>query len=138
MRSKRLCAGCHTAIGTVAGEVKLGPDGVFQASDIAKKGVQCDLCHTIKDGARTGAPTGPPQNASIVVDPGSVKRGPYKDADSPYHDTEYSETGAKSEFCANCHNVFHPSNNFPIEDTYREWKTSRCTPRQASSARTAT
>ena len=49
---EKLCAGCHTAIGTVAGEVKLGPDGVFQASDIAKKGVQCDLCHTIKGGAR--------------------------------------------------------------------------------------
>jgi hypothetical protein len=51
-------------------------------------------------------------------------RGPYKDADSPYHDTEYSEFHTKSEFCANCHNVFHPSNHFPIEDTYREWKTS--------------
>ena len=49
---EKLCAGCHTAIGTVAGEVKLGPDGVFQASDIAKKGVQCDLCHTIKGRAR--------------------------------------------------------------------------------------
>jgi Zn-finger protein len=121
---ERLCAGCHTAIGTVAGEVKLGPDGVFQASDIAKKGVQCDLCHTIKGARDQETPSGEPQNASIVVDPGSVKRGPYKDSDSPYHDTEYSEFHTKSEFCANCHNVFHPSNNFPIEDTYREWKTS--------------
>ena len=121
---EKLCAGCHTAIGTVAGEVKLGADGVFQASDIAKKGVQCDLCHTIKAGRESETPTGEPQNASIVVDPGSVKRGPYKDADSPYHDTEYSEFHTRSEFCANCHNVFHPSNNFPIEDTYREWRTS--------------
>ncbi len=121
---EKLCAGCHTAIGTVAGEVRLGPDGVFQASDIAKKGVQCDLCHTIKGARDLETPTREPQNASIVVDPGSLKRGPYKDADSPYHDTEYSELHTKSEFCANCHNVFHPSNNFPIEDTYREWKTS--------------
>jgi hypothetical protein len=121
---ERLCAGCHTAIGTVAGEVRLGADGVFQASEIAKKGVQCDLCHTIKGARDKETPTGEPQNASIVVDPGNLKRGPYKDADSPYHDTEYSELHTKSEFCANCHNVFHPSNNFPIEDTYREWRTS--------------
>jgi hypothetical protein len=65
-----------------------------------------------------------PGNASIIVDPGSVKRGPYKDSDSPYHETEYSELHTRSEFCGNCHNVFHPSNNFPIEDTYREWKNS--------------
>jgi Zn-finger protein len=121
---EKLCAGCHTAIGTVAGEVKLGPDGVFQASEIAKKGVQCDLCHTIKGVRDHETPSREPQNASIVVDPGPVKRGPYKDSDSPYHETEYSELHTKSEFCANCHNVFHPSNNFPIEDTYREWKTS--------------
>ena len=86
--------------------------------------MQCDLCHTIKGARDHETPTREPQNASIIVDPGSVKRGPYKDADSPYHDTEYSELHTKSEFCANCHNVFHPSNNFPIEDTYREWKTS--------------
>ncbi len=121
---EKLCAGCHTAIGTVAGEIRLGTDGVFQASEIAKKGVQCDLCHTIKGARDLETPTREPQNASIIVDPGAVKRGPYKDADSPYHDTEYSELHTRSEFCANCHNVFHPSNNFPIEDTYREWKTS--------------
>ncbi|MHB8894179.1 MAG: multiheme c-type cytochrome [Candidatus Geothermincolia bacterium] len=121
---EKLCAGCHTAIGTIAGEVKLGADGVFQASEIAKKGVQCDLCHTIMGTRGLETPTHEPGNASIIVDPGSVKRGPYKDADSPYHDTEYSELHTRSEFCGNCHNVFHPSNNFPIEDTYREWKSS--------------
>jgi hypothetical protein len=121
---EKLCAGCHTAIGTLAGEVRLGADGVFTASDIAEKGVQCDLCHTIRAARGHEAPTLEPGNASIVVDPGSVKRGPYRDSDSPYHDTEYSELHTRSEFCGNCHNVFHPSNNFPIEDTYREWKTS--------------
>ncbi len=118
------CAGCHTAIGTLAGEVRLEPDGVFQTSAIAKKGVQCDLCHTIKGTRSHETPMLEPGNASIIVDPGSVKRGPYKDSVSPYHDTEYSELHTRSEFCANCHNVFHPSNNFPIEDTYREWKNS--------------
>jgi hypothetical protein len=122
---ERLCAGCHTAIGTMAGEVRLGADGVFHAgSEVAKKGVQCDLCHTIAGARDRETPTREPQNASIVVDPGAVKRGPYKDSDSPYHDTEYSALHTSSEFCANCHNVFHPSNNFPIEDTYREWRSS--------------
>ena len=121
---ERLCAGCHSVIGTVAEEIKLGADGVFRASEIAMKGVQCDICHTIKAAREQETPSREPQNASLVVDPGSVKRGPYKDADSPYHETEYSDLHTRSEFCANCHNVFHPSNNFPIEDTYREWKTS--------------
>jgi len=26
--------------------------------------------------------------------------------------------------CGNCHNIFHPTNNFPIERTYDEWKYS--------------
>jgi Zn-finger protein len=121
---EQLCAGCHTAIGTVAREVKLGPDGVFQASEIARKGVQCDLCHTFKASRWSETPTREPENGSLVVDPGSVKRGPYRDSDSPYHETEYSELHTRSEFCANCHNVFHPVNNFPIEYTYNEWKSS--------------
>jgi hypothetical protein len=121
---EKLCAGCHTAIGTVAEEVRLGADGVFQASAIAKKGVQCDLCHTIKASTSGITPTREPENASVIVEPGSVKRGPYKDADSPYHETEYSDLHTRSEFCANCHNVFHPFNHFPIENTYYEWKNS--------------
>jgi len=121
---ENLCAGCHTAIGTVAGEVRLGPDGNFQVSEIAAKGVQCDLCHTVKASRALETDAREPHNASLIVEPGNTKRGPYRDSDSPYHDVEYSELHTKSEFCANCHSVFHPLNGFPIEYTYNEWRSS--------------
>ncbi len=122
---EQLCAGCHTAIGTVAGEVKLNREtGKFEMSDLARKGVQCDLCHTIKSSTRHITPTLEPFNASIIIEPGDTKRGPYKDSVSPYHESEYSDLHTRSEFCANCHNVFHPVSYFPIERTYDEWKNS--------------
>lgn len=119
----KLCAGCHTGIGTVSEEIFM-KDGEFQASNIAKKGVQCDLCHTIVESTFLKTPTHEPQNASISLEPGDVKRGPYKDAASPFHETAYSKLHTTSEFCANCHHVFHPVTNFHIERTYDEWKYS--------------
>lgn len=120
---RNLCAGCHTTIGTVSEEVTF-ENGKFNASDIAKEGVTCDMCHTISDVRMKISPTGLPQNASFVISPGDIKRGPYKDSVSPYHKTEYSELHTKSEFCGSCHNVFHPVTNFHIENTYTEWKFS--------------
>jgi len=119
----KLCGGCHAAAGVVSNDLVF-KDNQFFTSDIAKRGVHCDLCHTVKGTRFIDTPTNEPQNASIIVDPGPVKRGPYKDAVSPFHETAYSELHTKSIFCANCHNVFHPVNNFHIERTYDEWKYS--------------
>ncbi len=118
-----LCGGCHAGVGVVSNDLTF-KNGEFQTSDIAKEGVHCDLCHTIKESSSHKTPTNEPQNASIVLAPGNVKRGPYKDSESPHHETAYSELHTKSEFCANCHQVFHPINNFHIERTYDEWKYS--------------
>jgi len=118
-----LCGGCHSAIGVVSGDITL-KESEFHTSAIAKEGVQCDLCHTIKDTVFLETPTYEPQNASIILAPGKVKRGPYKDSVSPHHETAYSELHTRSKFCANCHQVFHPVNNFHIERTYDEWKYS--------------
>ncbi len=118
-----LCGGCHSAIGVVSSDI-LFKDSEFHTSPIAKEGVQCDLCHTIKDTVFLETPTYEPQNASIILAPGKVKRGPYKDSVSPHHETSYSELHTRSQFCANCHQVFHPVNNFHIERTYDEWKYS--------------
>ena len=119
----KLCAGCHTAIGTVSEEVVF-EYGEFQVSEIAQKGVQCDLCHSISASTLLETPTHLPQNASFIVDPGVVKRGPYRNSVAPFHECAYSELHTKSEFCGNCHNVFHPVTNFHIENTYSEWKFS--------------
>lgn len=122
-KTDKLCAGCHTAIGTVSEEVVFS-EGTFQASEIAQQGVQCDLCHSVTASTFLETPTHLPQNASIIVDPGIVKRGPYRDSVSPFHECAYSDLHTRSEFCGNCHNVFHPVTNFHIENTYSEWKFS--------------
>jgi hypothetical protein len=122
---RNLCAGCHTPIGTVSEEVTFDPaEGRFYASEIAMRGVQCDFCHTVESSTWRDTPTGQPQNGSLIMDPGDVKRGPYKDSDSPGHDTAYSELHTSAEFCGSCHHVFHPVTNFPIERTYDEWRQS--------------
>ena len=54
----------------------------------------------------------------------STMLGPFKDSDSPYHPTKYSELHTKSDFCGLCHNVSHAGNHMPIEQTYNEWKNS--------------
>ena len=119
--TEKLCSSCHTAIGVSSMEVGFS-GGVV--SDIAKKGVQCDVCHSITATNYDTTHADEPHNATFVLDPGDVKRGPFKDAESDFHETEYSELHTKSEFCANCHHVFHPLSNFPIERTYDEWKYS--------------
>jgi predicted HNH restriction endonuclease len=118
--TEKLCSGCHSAIGVATMEIGSGAD----LSEIAKKGVQCDVCHSIAGTNYKDTRPGEPHNATIILDPGDVKRGPFKDSESDFHETEYSELHTKSELCANCHHVFHPISNFPIERTYDEWKRS--------------
>ncbi len=121
--TNNLCGGCHGAVGVLSNELTF-KDGEFHAPDIAREGVHCDLCHTITTSSFADTPNYEPGNASFVVAPGSVKRGPHADAESPYHETAYSKLHTSSLFCANCHQVFHPVNNFHIERTYDEWKYS--------------
>ncbi|MDF1536925.1 MAG: multiheme c-type cytochrome [bacterium] len=122
---RNLCAGCHSPIGTVAEEVVFDPDkGRFVAGPLAEKGVQCDFCHTVSESTWRDTPAAQPMNGSLIMDPGDVKRGPYRESDSPGHDTAYSELHTSAEFCGSCHHVFHPVTNFPIERTYDEWKQS--------------
>jgi hypothetical protein len=121
--TRNLCGGCHGAVGVMSNEITF-KDGEFHAPDIAKQGVHCDLCHTITASSFADTPNYEPGNASFVVAPGKVKRGPHADSESPYHDTAYSELHTSSLFCANCHQIFHPVTNFHIERTYDEWKYS--------------
>jgi|Deesub1362A_J573_1020465.scaffolds.fasta_scaffold06181_4 hypothetical protein len=109
---RNFCHSCHSPVGILRKEILKNAD---EASEIAKKGVFCDFCHTIKGMKSIG-------NASYEPDSGRVKRGPLKDAESPFHETAYSELYAKSEFCGMCHDVTHPVNGLPIERTYSEWK----------------
>jgi len=123
--TEKLCAGCHTAIGTVSEEILQKDDnGNYEISEIAQKGVQCDLCHTVKAATYPEVKGLEPHNGTLLIEPGKVKRGPFKDSKSDHHESAYSELHTQAEFCANCHHVFHPVNGFPIERTYDEWKNS--------------
>lgn len=122
------CGGCHSPIGVSTGTIKFDPDkgvhGGFTAPEVAEAGVSCDVCHTISGNNILKTAVLEHGNSSYVLDPGNTKRATIKDAKSPYHDTAESDHHASSDFCGNCHNIFHPGNNFPIERTYDEWKYS--------------
>ncbi|MCB1738121.1 MAG: cytochrome c family protein, partial [Gammaproteobacteria bacterium] len=122
------CGGCHTPIGVLTGSIKHDAENdSFSAGPLAEQGVSCDVCHTIRKTNYLETATQEHGNASWEIDPqgpAGTKRGPLKDAVSPYHKTEYSELHTKADFCGNCHNIFHPGNGFPIERTYDEWKYS--------------
>lgn len=122
------CGSCHTPIGISTGTVEFDPEdglhGSFSAPEVAAMGVSCDVCHTISGTNILKTAVLEHGNSSYVLDPSNTKRATLKDAKSPYHETTDSEHHAKSDFCGNCHNIFHPGNNFPIERTYDEWKYS--------------
>ncbi len=104
------CFKCHSPIGNIIGEVP-------PKSAIAMSGVSCDFCHTVSGTNGVG-------NGSFVNTPGNVKRGPYVDAISQNHETTLSVLHTQSEFCGMCHDVYHPTNGLPLEQTYTEWKNS--------------
>lgn len=105
------CIKCHSPIGFLTGEIL--PADRSNMGEISKKGIQCDFCHVVT--AVAGI------NGAFDVEPGKVKRGPYDDSKPMYHTAEFSPLHTKAEFCGGCHNVFHPVNGLPIEETYDEW-----------------
>ncbi len=122
------CGGCHSPIGVTTGSIVHDRENAkFTAGPLAEKGVSCDVCHTITKSNFLATATMEHGNASFEIDPrgpSGPKRGPFKDAVSPFHATEYSPLHKKADFCGNCHNIFHPTNGFPVERTYDEWKYS--------------
>ena len=107
-----LCIGCHAPVAIISGENPLNAESKF--SEIASQGVFCDFCHTISETKGVG-------NLPAVSDPGDTKRGPFDDSSSPYHEVAFSEVHTTAEFCGLCHNMAHPVNGLPIEQTYTEW-----------------
>jgi len=109
------CSRCHTPIGELSGEVP--PADHSRLSEIAKRGVQCDFCHTLAGHEGIG-------NAQYLVKPGEVKLGPFGDGKPMGHKAAFSEFHTTPEFCGTCHNVDHPVNGLHLETTYTEWKES--------------
>lgn len=117
------CVRCHSPVGHVTGELPTTEGDYSKVSEIGSKGVFCDFCHSVKASAGIG-------NAPFILEPGQgennpgIKWGPFKDSESPFHGTEFSELHTRSEFCGMCHDVTHAGNDLPIEKTYTEWRGS--------------
>ncbi len=130
------CEGCHTAAATVSG---LGPKrgeelDMSNLTDLAKAGVSCDVCHSIKKHTHWETPSHEPENGSYVLSPGykdkngnnvRTKYGPfppYPGCGGGFHECIESPLHLRGELCGGCHQVFHYDEHFPIEHTYAEWK----------------
>ncbi len=115
------CPKCHTPIGYMTGLPGKTSEEKLILPNLVEKGIQCDFCHTATGASKM-------YNNGMLIDPGQgdkkpgVKRGPFKDSESEYHQTEYSQFHRESEICGTCHNVRHVVFNTPIESTYDEWK----------------
>lgn len=131
------CEGCHTAAAVVTGQMP-GENEEFdfsKLSELAKAGVSCDVCHSIKRHTHWETPSREPENGSYVLSPGykdaktgqnvRTKYGPfpnYEGCGGGFHECVESPLHLRAELCAGCHQVFHYKEHFPIEHTYNEWK----------------
>lgn len=107
------CGECHAPTARRTGQIP-PPDGSL-FDDVSKQGVHCDYCHTVSEVIE-------PFNIKTVSDPGSVKRGPRGDGESPYHAVKFSDIHTDPAFCGSCHNVRHPQSGVKVIDTYDDWK----------------
>lgn len=124
----KFCIGCHAPAGLATGSLLSFDDMKKKANPLVQNGVQCDMCHLVVGSGADYTSSGIPGNASIILNPGSQKYGPYKPntmvAMMAGHTLAYSEILGESAFCANCHNMFNPKNDHPIAATYNEWEDS--------------
>ncbi|HID97129.1 MAG TPA: hypothetical protein EYP57_02935 [Thermodesulfobacteriaceae bacterium] len=107
------CIGCHAPLAFLSGDI---PPKPVADKTRANEGVSCEICHNI-----TGSKEAVPFNFSYVIEPDKVKQGPRKDAESPVHETRYSEFNRSPELCATCHDEQSPYGAW-VKATYREWK----------------
>ncbi len=114
---ERICAGCHSPVGTASELVWVRRTGQVVAHPRADEGVTCDFCHSV---VRLLPPTRE-RGAGFLLDPSGPKRGPYRDAVSGFHATQYSDLHTRSELCGVCHDVFHPAGTPAVARTFQEW-----------------
>ncbi len=109
------CIACHGPLAFLTGDIPPKPPA---AGTRVNEGVSCDVCHSM-----TGSSGKEPFNFSYTVNPGKTKYGVRKDAESRFHETEYSAFTASPELCATCHDEKSPYGAW-VKETYREWKAS--------------
>ena len=115
------CVKCHTPMGYITGYPLKTSDDRAKVPEPATHGIQCDYCHSAVDTEKM-------YNNGLRLAPGNgeddpgIKRGPFTNSESDFHDTAYSDLHTRSEICGTCHNVKHVAFGTDLETTYDEWK----------------
>jgi len=84
--------------------------------NLANEGVTCDVCHAAKLSGHS--------DSLFTIQPGNVKYGPYKDAVSAVHESEFSKKLTSSEFCLSCHGKKENRHGMIMCSTEEEYKKS--------------
>jgi len=116
------CAGCHTPIGLLGGQIRTRWSWFGQESyplgEAAQSGVQCSVCHAITD--LTGQ-----ADSAYVLDPVRLNFTDVTTATADLHATALgSDLYTQPEFCAACHEANSPVNGLPVMTTFSEWQAS--------------
>jgi len=128
------CIRCHSPGGWLEGRSTLSGGEALTGNDL--NGVQCDVCHRMKDPMLPDSTVNPPipgyGNGMFVVQATKLpKRGPFSDAYEA-HRLEADSFQRSGNLCGVCHNVSNPlyaANPItqppyeysPIERTHSEW-----------------
>lgn len=97
------CDQCHVPVKSLAST----PEVVER---LANEGVTCDVCHATQ-----------PDRNWLKVNENGVKFGPYKDAISVVHESEYSEHLVSSRQCLTCHANLESAHGFSFCSTQQEY-----------------
>jgi len=132
--SGEFCIRCHSPGGWLEGRSDPPTGQGLSGNDL--QGVQCDVCHRLRDGMIPDSTANPPVpgygNGMMVMQvPIEPKRGPFDDA-FQFHQTVYDSFQVSSNLCGTCHNVSNPfyatdpitqspHEYGTIERTYSEW-----------------
>ncbi len=121
IKEAEACVKCHTPVGVITGYPTKSSDDRSKIPELAQMGIQCDYCHSATSAHKMF-------NNGLIVEPGNgeddpgIKHGPFKDSESDFHETAYSEFHTGSQICGTCHNVKHVVFETDLETTYTEWK----------------
>ncbi len=115
----RFCAGCHTPLGLLSGQIRSrwawSGREQFPLTDQAQAGITCDICHSVVN--VTGS-----SNGSYGLDGDSAPSL----TPGPEHSSRYQrDLLTRPEFCAACHEATNPASGFAVMTTYSEWQHSR-------------
>lgn len=109
-KASEKCNQCHEPVRT------LGLDDILSDA-LAAEGVSCDVCHAAQRIVENG-------KSVLKVAPGNIKFGPFQDAISVEHKSEYSPDLSTSEFCLICHANLETEHGLSFCSTEIEYRNS--------------